>query len=107
MRIQPAMRDSEMRITALTSWAALAGGGAVLTAVSVCLLHPTAAPPPAQASGSGDSATGTNFTQPTVPGMSMGSTASAAPTPTIVTAASTLATSVASPTLKATPPSGF
>ena len=96
-----------MGVTAMKSWAGLVGGGAVVAAAAVCLLHPGASASTDTASGSGDSATGTMYIQPVVPTMSMGASATAAVTPTVVTAAATLATSVASPTFKAAPPSGF
>jgi hypothetical protein len=96
-----------MGVTAMKSWAAVAGGGAVVAAAAVCLLHPGASPPIDTASGSGDSATGTMYTQPVVPTMKMESSVTTVATPTVETAAATLATSVASPTYKAAPPSGF
>jgi hypothetical protein len=96
-----------MGVTAMKSWAAVVGGGAIVAAAAVCLLHPGASQPTDTASGSGDSATGTIYTQPVIPTMSMGSSVTMAATPTVETAAATLATSVASPTYKAAPPSGF
>ena len=78
------------------------GMAAVIAAAVVVVTHPDAAPARNVAGGSGDSATGTAYVSPVVPtmkldptAMSMGATATAAPP------ASTMATSFASPTLKA------
>jgi hypothetical protein len=91
-----------MRITGMMSWAGLVEAAALVAAAAVCLLNPDASKSNDTASGSGDSATGTIYTQPVIPTMSMGSSATAAAAPAVETAASTLATSVASPTYKAT-----
>jgi acyl dehydratase len=55
------------------------------------------------AGGSGDSATGTNYTSPTLKPMSVGSTVTATTTSTNDVAPMSLGTSDASPTFKATP----
>jgi hypothetical protein len=56
------------------------------------------------AGGSGDSATGTSYVQPTLPGMSVNPTAMSTGVTVVVSPpATTLATPMASPSLKATP----
>jgi hypothetical protein len=81
--------------------AAVLGGSAVIASVVVSFA--TGSGPANLASGgheSGDSATGTQYTSPTVPAMTMNATAmSTGATATVTTAATALATSVASPTL--------
>jgi hypothetical protein len=57
--------------------------------------------PLAGASGSGDSSLDGQYTQPNVPAATEGSTVTQAPTVAIETAASTLSTPSAAPTLKA------
>jgi hypothetical protein len=96
-----------MRTQRLTRLSAGLGAFAIIAAAAMVLTHPSASSPQNVAGGSGDSATGTAYVSPTVPAMSvdptamkMGATATAAPP------AATLATSVASPTLKATPAAG-
>src|SRR6478672_1473973 len=96
-----------MRTQRLTRISAALGGGAIIVAVGLVVTHPDAPSPRNVAGGSGDSATGTAYVSPTVPAMSvdptamkMGSTATAVPP------AMTLATSVASPTFKATAAAG-
>ena len=96
-----------MSVLAMKTWAGLVGGAAVAAAVAVCLLNSAATQTHDIAGGSGNSATGTQYTQPVVPTMSMGSSVTMTATPTVETAGATLATSVASPTYKAQPPSGF
>ena len=96
-----------MRTQRLTWLSAGLGGSAIIAAVTLVLTHPDAPAAQNVAGGSGDSATGTAYVSPNVPTMSvdptamtMGATATAAPP------ASTLATSFASPTLKASPAAG-
>jgi hypothetical protein len=83
------------------------GVSAIAAAVVVTLTHPNTPSPQNLAGGSGDSATGTAYVSPVVPAMSIdptalkiGATATAAPP------AETLATSFASPTLKASAAAG-
>jgi len=96
-----------MRTQLFTWLSAGVGAGAVFTAITLVLTHPAASNPQYVAGGSGDSATGGTYVSPVVPTMSvdptamnMGATATAAPP------AATLATSFASPTLKASPAAG-
>lgn len=96
-----------MRTQRLTRLAAALGSSAVFVALGLVLTHPDTASPQNVAGGSGDSATGTSFVSPVIPTMSinptamtMGATATAAPP------ATTLATSIASPTLKASAAAG-
>jgi hypothetical protein len=96
-----------MRTQQLTRLSAALAGSAIIAAAAMVLSHPGASSPQNVAGGSGDSATGGTYTSPTAPAMSvdptamkMGATATAAPP------AATLATSFASPTLKASPAAG-
>jgi hypothetical protein len=96
-----------MRRQRLARFAAGLGSSAIIAAALLVLTHPDAPTPRNIAGGSGDSATGTAYVSPVVPTMSvdptamkMGATATAAPP------AATLATSFASPTLKAPPAAG-
>src|SRR5262245_1381539 len=96
-----------MRTQRLTRFSAGLGITAVTAAAILVITHPDASSPRNVAGGSGDSATGGTFVSPVVPAMkidptamSMGATATAAPP------ASTMATSFASPTLKATAAAG-
>ena|ERR1700752_3054794 len=96
-----------MRTQQFTRLSAALGGGAIIVAAAMVLTHPGASTPQNFAGGSGDSSTGGTYASPTVPAMSvnptamnMGATATAAPP------AATLATSFASPTLKASPAAG-
>jgi hypothetical protein len=96
-----------MRRQRLTWCAAGLGSSAIIAAAILVATHPDAPSPQNLAGGSGDSATGTSYVSPVVPTMSvdptamkMGATATAAPP------AATLATSFASPTLKASPAAG-
>src|SRR5258708_26270312 len=96
-----------MRTQRLTRLSAGLGGFAITAAVAMVLAHPGASSPQNVAGGSGDSSTGGTYASPTVPAMSVdptamkiGGTATAAPP------AATLATSVASPTFKATAAAG-
>jgi hypothetical protein len=87
--------------------AAVLGFGAFAVAVVVSL--ESGASPPAQsvAGGSGDSATGTSFVQPTVPAMSVDPTAmNMGATVTAAAPTTALATAMASPTYKAAPAPG-
>lgn len=91
-----------MRSQQLTRFSATLGLSAVIASAVFVTAHPDHASSRNVAGGSGDSATSTAFVSPTVPAMkldptamSMGATATAAPP------ASTMATSFASPTLKA------
>jgi hypothetical protein len=93
-----------MRVVRKKSFAGLVGGGAILAAIAVNLVHPGATMSNNVAGGSGDSATGTAYASPTVPAMSidptnlkMGATVTAAPP------AATMATSFAAPTFKSPP----
>src|SRR5262245_24700444 len=93
-----------MRTQQLTRVSAGLGGCAIVAAVMLTVTHPNTPSPQNVAGGSGDSATTTLYVSPVVPtmkfdptAMSMGATATAA------APAMTIATSDASPTLKATP----
>jgi hypothetical protein len=92
-----------MRVARVKMFSAAMGGCALQAAVLFNLIHPN---PTSRnvAGGSGDSATTTVYTQPTVPAISfnptamkVGSTFTATPPP------STLETASASPALKASP----
>jgi hypothetical protein len=92
-----------MRRQRLTLFAAGLGCSAIIAAGLQVVTHPDMPIPQNIAGGSGDSSTGGTYVSPVVPAMSvdptamkMGATATAAPP------AETLATSDASPTLKAT-----
>jgi hypothetical protein len=96
-----------MRTQRLTWFSAGLGCSAILTAAVVVLTHPDAPHPQNLAGGSGDSPTTGSFVSPVVPKMSvdptamtLGATATAGPP------AATLATSDASPTLKASAAAG-
>ena len=99
-----------MSVKGMKSLACVVGGVSVVAAITVCLLDSAASPTPNDVAGggSGDSATGTQYTQPVLPAMSLdptGLSTGATATPNVP--ATTLAISVASPTFKATPPPGF
>jgi hypothetical protein len=96
-----------MRTQRLTRLSAGLGGFAIIAAVAVVLTHPGASSPQNVAGGSGGSATGTADVSPTVPAMSVDPTAmTMGPTVTAAPPAATLATSFASPTLKASAAAG-
>src|ERR1700752_4655488 len=96
-----------MQTQRFTFAAAGLGIGAITTAVVVTLTHPDTASPQNLAGGSGDSATGTSYVSPVVPTMSYDPTAmSMGATATAAAPATTLATSFASPTIKASPAAG-
>ncbi len=96
------MRRSHLKVVAATI-----AGSAIIAAAAVVTGSGQDTDDHSVASGSGDSATGTNYVQPTIPAMTLASTTTDAPV-TVVDAASTaLATTEASPTYKAAPPSGF
>lgn len=90
-----------MAIERLKFIAATAAGGAIIAAAVVVAVEQPA-PHQYLAGGSGDSATGTTYTQPSVKGMSLGSTATSSPVKTNEAAPTALATEEASPTYKAT-----
>ena len=96
-----------MNVTRAKMFSAAVGGCALLAAVLVNVTYTDQTSGNVVAGGSGDSATTTVYTQPSVPAMSLnptamklGATATAAPP------ASTLATAAASPTFKASPAPG-
>ena len=96
-----------MRTQRLTRLSATLGGCAIIAAATLVLTHPDAPSPQNVAGGSGDSSTGGTYSSPTVPAMSVDPTAmKMGATATAVPPAMTLATSVASPTLKATAAAG-
>ena len=96
-----------MRAQSLTWFSAGVGVSAIVTAVTLVLTHPAAPSQQNVAGGSGDSATGTAYVSPTLSTMSFDPTAmSMGGTATAAAPATTLATSVASPTLKATAAAG-
>ena len=96
-----------MRTQRLTRFSAGLGMAAVTAATILVITHPDPSGSLNVAGGSGDSSTGGTYVSPVVPAMkfdptamSMGATATAAPP------AATMATSFASPTLKATAAAG-
>ena len=96
-----------MRTQRLTLVAAGLGIASITAAVVVTLTHPDVPSPQNLAGGSGDSATGTAYVSPVVPAMSLNPTAEKlGVTATAAPPAATLATSFASPTLKATAAAG-
>jgi hypothetical protein len=99
-----------MTVKGMKSLAGLVGGVSIVAAITVCLVDSAASPTSNDVAGggSGDSATGTQYTQPVLPAMSIDPTGlSTGATATANAPATTLAVSVASPTFKATPPPGF
>jgi hypothetical protein len=96
-----------MGATRVKSVASFAGASALVAAIGFCLVHSPGPSADNVAGGSGDSATGTAYTSPTVPAMSVNPTAmSVGSTVTEAAPATTLATAVASPTLKASAAAG-
>jgi hypothetical protein len=96
-----------MNVSRLKSVSAFVGAGAVAALVIFDVAHGTGAASHSVAGGSGDSATGTQYTSPTVPNMAFDPTdLSTGATVTAAKAAATMATSFASPTLKASPAAG-
>lgn len=96
-----------MRIARLKTVPALIGGAAILAAIGLCVANPTSNE--VVAGGSGDSATGTQYTSPVVPAMSVNPTnmslgATATATTSVAPVASVAA---ASPTVTASKPAGF
>jgi len=96
-----------MRTQRLRRFSVGLGAGAIVAAALIVLTHTNSMVPQNIAGGSGDSATGGTYVSPVVPAMSydptamsMGATATAAPP------ATTLATSFASPTIKASAAAG-
>jgi hypothetical protein len=93
-----------MDTTRRKSLALVIGVAAIMVAITLCLIHSgTATSSGNLAGGSGDSPTGTTYTQPSLPAMSvdptnmkMGSTVTESAPPT------TIATMEASPVVKAT-----
>jgi hypothetical protein len=98
-----------MDVKGMKALAGLVGGVSIVAAIAVCLMDSAASTSNDVAGGgSGDSATGTQYTQPVLPGMSLDPTnLSTGATATANPPATTIAISVASPTFKATPPPGF
>jgi hypothetical protein len=89
------------------SLGAALGIGAFAVAVVVSVESGGSAPVHSVAGGSGDSATGTSFVQPTVKPMEVDPTdLSMGPTATAAVPATTLATALATPTYKAPPEPG-
>jgi small neutral amino acid transporter SnatA (MarC family) len=87
----------------MTTAASLLGGGAIIAAVAINLMHPNDGSSQTLAGGSGDSATGTSYVSPVAPTMTVGPTAmTLAGTVTATAPATKMATSFAAPTLKAT-----
>ena len=92
-----------MRTQRLKRFSAALGGSAIIAAALLILTHP-GAPTPQNA---GDSVTGGTYVSLTVPAMSVDPTAmNMGATATAAAQAATLATSVASPSLKASPAAG-
>jgi hypothetical protein len=92
-----------MRIERLKSIVATMAGGAIIAAVAVVSYGgPATEQGNVARGGSGDSATGTRYVQPTVKQMTLASTTTVAATTTNDLAPMTLATAKASPTYKAT-----
>ncbi len=99
--------DLHMRAQRMKSLGAALGLAAVLAAVAMSLDTGVAAPTRVLAGGSGDSATGTVYVSPTVPAMKLDPTdATMGATITAEVSATALATTMASPTFKASPPAG-
>jgi hypothetical protein len=94
-----------MRIQRLKSIAATMAGCAIIASVAI-VANGGPALSKTVAGGSGDSATTTVYTQPTVKPMSLASTTTAAATTTNDLAPMSLATAAASPTYKATAAGG-
>ena len=87
--------------------AAALGLGAVVVALAISVDANGGAPAYSVAGGSGDSATGTSYVQPTVPAMLIDPTKmSMGATVTAKAPATALATEMASPTFKASPEPG-
>jgi len=98
-----------MHLTRVKAVASVVGGAAIVAAIALCVENPST--DNVVAGGSGDSATGTQYTSPVVPAMSidpsnmsLGATATATTTTAIIPAASV---ALASPTLIASKPKGF
>jgi hypothetical protein len=92
-----------MSVTRAKVFSAAIGGCSLLAAVLLNVTHLDQTSRDV-AGGSGDSATTTAYTQPTVPAMALNPTAmSLGSTVTAAPPASTLATAKASPTVKASP----
>ncbi|MET0703410.1 MAG: hypothetical protein ABWY93_27515 [Mycobacterium sp.] len=86
---------------------AVLGIGALAVAVVISIESGAGTPVSSVAGGSGDSATGTSFVQPTVKPMSINPTnMSMGPTVTAARPPTALATAVATPTYKAQPEPG-
>jgi hypothetical protein len=87
--------------------AAVLGSGAIIVAVAMTVMNAGDTGPRNVAGGSGASATGTAYVSPTVPAMALDPTdLSTGATVTAAAPATALATSVASPTYKASPAAG-
>jgi hypothetical protein len=86
--------------------AATIGCGAVVAAVAVVASLGPSSQPISVAGGSGDSATGTTYVQPTASAMTLASTVVQRPEITNEAAPTTLGTPMAAPTYKATPAPG-
>jgi hypothetical protein len=96
-----------MRTQRLSRISAALGISAVIAAAVLVCTHPAAPNPRNVAGGSGDSSTTGAYVSPVVPTMSFDPTAmSMGATATAAAPATSLATSVASPTLKATAAAG-
>ena len=94
-----------MRKIRLKTVAATVGGAAIVLAIGLSMARP--ATEGVVAGGSGDSATGTEYTSPVVPAMSVNPTnMSLGATATATTSIAPIA-SVASPTVTASKPAGF
>jgi hypothetical protein len=92
-----------VRVKRLKGIAAASASAAIITAVAIVGIRGNEPDHRQLAGGSGDSATGTSYVQPTLPTMSLASTTVDAATTVLPTAASTLVTALASPTYKASP----
>ena len=94
-----------MRHTRLKTLARVLGATAIVAAIALCLQHRET--DKVIAGGPGDSATGTQYTSPVVPAMSLNPTNMSVGATAIATTSVTAIASMASPTLKAAKPFGF
>lgn len=87
-----------MRLRRAKTYSAIVGVGAII--VAGAMVGQTGSPSSVNVAGSGDSATGTTYTSPTIPGMSLNPTAmSIGQTTSTTVAATSLAIEVATPTV--------
>ena len=96
-----------MGVTRVKTLAGLVGASAIVAAITVSLMHSGGPTPTNVAGGSGDSSVTGAYSSPTVPAMSINPTnMNMGATVTEAAPGTTVATSVASPALKAPVPAG-